>query len=454
MHWSMLTRIGVVPFVLALLQVQEAPPDLRKAGEQAYLFAYPLVLMEMTREATERATSNTFSHLTQFPDDKYRLVVSPSVDTLYSGAWLDLSKEPVLLHVPDTRGRYYIMQLVDAWMENVAAPGKRTTGTGEGWFAIVGPRWNGRLPDRARRIDCPTNMAWLVGRTQTNTAADYSNVHVLQRQYWLVPLSSYPVQPGTVPRSDARPPTSNPVPPPRAVAEMSTEQFFTLFVKLLTENPPHVADAPTVKQLMALGIEAGRPFPVDRLGREFEQGVTTAKSMPENSAKLAAAGQLAKTGRTGWALPSALGRYGVEYVKRAVVARIGFVINDPDDAVALGCAQDATGARLNGERKYLMHFEKAQLPPVQAFWSVTMYDEGGYLTANRLNRYALGDRDRLKYNTDGSLDFFIQHDSPEPEWGSNWLPAPAGSFRLTFRLYWPNEAVLKGEWVPPAVTLR
>ncbi len=452
MRCSIPMRIGVLPLALALLHGQQAPPDLREAGEQAYLFAYPLVLVEATRRATP-GPSNNFTHLPQFPDDKFRLVVLPNTDTLYSSAPLDLSKEPVLLHVPDTHGRYYVMQVMDAWTETVSAPGKRTTGTGEGWFAIVGPGWTGELPERARRIDCPTNMAWLIGRTQTDTAADYSNVHALQRQYLLMPLSQYPAGPKTAPSASVPPaPSRPPVPPPQTVAAMSTAEFFTFFTRLLADNPPHAADAAMVKQLAALGVEAGKPLSADRLGPAFEQGVTRAKEMLESLVQRQ--GTPGTVGKTGWSALRSVDRYGTNYAARAVVARIGLGVAPPEDAVYLACAQDATGAPLDGARTYVMHFEKAQWPPVRAFWSVTMYDQAGYFTANPLNRYAIGDRDRLKYNADGSLDVYVQHESPGPERESNWLPAPAERFNLTLRLYWPTESVLNGEWIPPALTPR
>jgi len=175
------------------------PAEIRSLSQRAYLFAYPLVLMEFTRRhALEHATlgggaqTNRFTHAPAFPTASFRQVIRPNADTLYSSAWLDLSKEPMLLEVPDTHGRYYLMQLMDAWTETFGSPGKRTTGTGQGWFAITGPGWKGTLPERAKRIESPTNMVWLLGRTQTNNASDYGNVREIQKGYRLMPLSMYP----------------------------------------------------------------------------------------------------------------------------------------------------------------------------------------------------------------------------------------------------------------------
>jgi len=192
----------------ALNQLGPSTQEIRSIAERAYTFAYPIVLMEYTRRSAGEGDSlggvaqpNRFTHAEAFPDASFRTVVRPNADTLYSSAWLDLSKEPDILHVPDTHGRYYLMQFMDAWTETFSIPGKRTTGTAEGWFAIAGPGWKGKLPDRARRIDAPTNMVWLIGRTQTNGPSDYETVHAIQRGYVLMPLSLYPDGP---PRPVAR----------------------------------------------------------------------------------------------------------------------------------------------------------------------------------------------------------------------------------------------------------
>lgn len=448
MRRSVVTSTGIVALVVALMSAQQGAPDLRKAGEQAYLFAYPMVLLDAWRSATGGVgPSNTLAHRREIPTDKNRGGGAPNADTLYSAAWLELSKEPVLLHVPDTRGRYYLMQLVDAWGETVSAPGKRTTGTGEGWFAFVGPGWNGTLPEGASRIDVPTNTAYLLGRILTNGAADYANVHALQRQFWLVPLSRYPRG------GEISPPLSREISIPlhQTVAGMSTAEFFTLFAKLLAGNPPHAGDSAIAAQLAALGIEAGKPFPVDRLDPSFEQGVAISKEMLGNLAK--SVGLLGRPGVTGWRAFTGVGRYGVNYATRAAMARVGVIATLPEDNTYMSCRQDGSGRPLEGTRNYVTHFDKATLPPVRAFWSVTLYDAGNFV-ANPLNRYAIGDRDALKFNPDGSLDLYIQHESPGAAQQTNWLPSPAGQFSLAFRLYWPEESVLNGEWIPPAVTAR
>jgi hypothetical protein len=431
-------------------------PDTRLIAQKAYTFAYPMVVMEMTRRATTLGGGgystlvNRFANALVFPDDRFRQVIRPNADTLYSVSWLDLSKEPILLHVPDTQGRYYLFQLLDAWSETIASPGKRTTGTGEGWFAIVGPGWKGNLPPGAKRIDCPTNMAWLLGRTQTNSAADYDLVHKIQRGYKLVPLSSYPEEPPAAAYDPSQPPARSNVAPPAQVAQMSASEFFQTFAQILSANPAHGEDAAMMAQIASIGIVAGKPFPAKKFSdvklKAIDDGVHDAAV-----ALAAFDGTRLPAGRTGWTLPGKYGRYGTNYQMRAIVARYFFGALPAEDAVYLSCLRDAAAQPFTGAQRYVMHFDKGGLPPVQAFWSLSLYDDQGYFAANSIKRFAIGDRDALKFNADGSLDLYIQHDSPGADKEANWLPAPAAGFNLVLRMYWPEEQAIKGTWIPPAV---
>lgn len=432
--------------------------EIRAIAKDAYVFAYPLVLMEFTRREAMlhpkmggSGEMNRFLHASEFPDARFRQVIRPNADTLYSAAWLDLSKEPALLHVPDTHGRYYLMQFMDAWTETFSVPGKRTTGTGEGWFAIAGPGWKGTLPGRARRIDAPTNMVWLIGRTQTNSAADYANVHAIQKGFALIPLSRYPDGP--------RPPKPPPpvaddsaVPaPPAQVKQLSAVEFFRVFASLLEKNPPHSADAPMMQRLARIGLAPGKRFEPKALGSgglaALEEGARAAYAEMEETGKRGR-----NPGKNGWPeMKINIGRYGTAYLDRAVVARMGLGANPPEDAAYKNTYCDGNGRAMEGAYRYRIHFARGQTPPVRAFWSVTMYDENGYFTANPINRFAIGDRDSLKYNLDGSLDLYIQHDRPRGGKDANWLPAPAGKFSLSLRMYWPEDSILSGRWTPPPI---
>jgi len=441
-----------------LLPVSAQPPtpqEVRAIGEKAYMFAYPMVLMEYTRRgAVQRASlngmaaMNRFVNAPAFPDDKFRQVIRPNADTLYSSAWIDLSKEPLILHLSDTHDRYYLMQFMDAWTETFDVPGKRTTGTGDQWFAIVGPGWKGKLPDRAKRIDSPTNMVWLLGRTQTNNASDYANVHAIQRGFVLMPLSMYPD--GPRPEKPSAPPGAPPAAtPPMLVQRLSAVEFFTTFAALVEANPPHKGDEPMMRDLARIGILPGKPFPV--LGTESVKALEDAAAAAAKRLE-AVEGHFGNLGKTGWSdFGSKVGRYGTDYVARASIARVGLGANPPEDATYMQCQQDSEGKPFDGSHKYRLHFDKGQTPPVRAFWSVTMYGDTGYFVKNPINRFAIGDRDPLQFNKDGSLDLIIQHDSPAADMQSNWLPAPEGSFNLNLRLYWPRDSVLNRQWIPPAV---
>ena len=430
----------------AMAQAQNTTAEIRDIAQRAYLYAYPLVLIEATRGATP---VNRFTHVPQFPTADFRQIVRPNADTLYSTAWLDLSREPILIHLPDSAGRFYLMQFMDAWTETFADPGKRTTGTSEAWLALAGPGWNGKLPEHVARVDAPTNIVWLLGRTQTNGAADYDNVHAFQRGMLMMPLSSYPDGAQTLVPARAFGASPGGAPPERVKA-MEPRAFFAAFATAMKANPPHAADGDMVRALARIGLVPGQDFDPTKLTSEqlqaLDEGARSAAARLEN---LVVSSSSTSSGWGGF--NRIVGRYGTNYMVRAATARLGLGANPPEDAVYINTTADSAGQVLNGSNRYRMHFEKASLPPVRAFWSVTAYDRDGYFIANPIHRYAIGDRDALKFNPDGSLDVYVQGMSPGPDRESNWLPSGGGSFNLTIRLYWPEEAIINGSWHPPAL---
>jgi hypothetical protein len=440
----------MVAFVLtpkAAMNAQSpSPVDVQQIAQQAYVYAYPMVLLQETMRILP---PNHLAHVSAFPDASFRLIVRPNADTLYSNAWIDVSQQPMLLHVPDSGGRFYLLQFMDAWTETFADPGKRTTGTGEAWFALVGPGWHGELPPHVTRLDAPTNQIWLLGRTQTNGASDYDKVHTFQRGMLLVPLSEFPVKNEPSQPSAARPPeTGSPV--PQRIKAMDAVQFFTIFANALKTNPPHKDDAPLVKQLARIGIVPGQDFDASNLTPDQLAGLN--EGVREAVAKIEAFVATGAAHKPGWnSFQGELGRYGTNYSARAITARVAVGANPPEDAVYISDSTDASGAPLNGSMRYRMHFPSGKLPPVRAFWSVTAYDKEGYFIANTINRYAIGDRDKLKFNPDGSLDLYIQEQNPGADRESNWLPSGNGIFNMTMRLYWPEDAILNGSWQPPGV---
>ncbi len=439
--------ILIMLIAAAMLRGQSTPAELRDIAQRAYIFAYPLVMMEETRGTMP---VNEFTHVPQFPRPDSRQVIRPNADTLYSSAWLDLSKEPVLIHVPDSGGRFYLLQFMDDWTETFADPGKRTTGTVEAWFAIVGPGWTGKLPEHVTRYDSPTNIVWLLGRTQTNGAADYANVRTFQQGMRLMPLSAYPDGEQRLGSALAFGTASGGTPPDKVKA-MDSLAFFTAFATAMKANPPHAADAPMVRELAKIGITPGQDFDPSKLNAGQRQAID--EGARAASARLEQVMAAAASTKPGWSGFTTMGRYGTNYVGRAGIARFAIGANPPEDAVYLSTSSDATGQPLNASKRYRMYFDKASLPPVKAFWSVTAYDKDGYFIANPINRYAIGDRDPLKFTPDGSLDLIIQSQSPGSDHESNWLPCGDGPFNLTIRLYWPEAPILNGSWRPPALEL-
>lgn len=434
------------------------PQDAFDAGVEAYVYLYPLVTMDVTRRIMTNVPAdavpgmgpaNTFHHLRAFPDANFKAVVRPNFDTLYSSAWLDLTREPLILSVPDTQGRYYLLPMLDMYTDVFAAPGARTTGTAAGHFAIVPPGWQGTLPEGAYRIDAPTPHVWIIGRTQTNGPADYAFVHGLQDSYSLTPLSRWPNAP------EAPAPTPDPkvdmqTPPLEQVNNMPAKEYFTYAVQLMRVNPPHLTDWSQIARRRLIGLSHEVPFSWDKLdpGVQDALGQAPAAGLSAMKAKLPTLARVVN----GWQMNTdTMGVYGDSYLKRAIIAMVGLGANQVVDAIYPLSLVDGDGRPYDGASKYVLHFNKDEVPPAGAFWSLTMYDSDGFQVANEINRFAIGDRDALKFNSDGSLDLFIQHENPGGEKTANWLPSPAGPWNLVLRLYAPRPQALDGRWNPPAV---
>ncbi len=428
-------------------------------GVEAYIYGYPLVLMDATKQMSTNVSQsgenaapiNQFGQKRTFPDDTFNTVVSPNADTLYSFAFLDLSKEPMILSVPDMGNRYYLMEMLDGWTNVFASPGTRTTGNTKADFAIVGPQSDGTLPAGIQEIKSPTNMVWIIGRTQTNGREDYAAVHAIQDKYKLTPLSSWGksyAPPDNVPIASGVDMKTAPV---QQVSKMDATTFFGRLNALMKDNPPVAADVDAVKRFATIGVGRGKTFDLKDLPPSVAQELET--SVRDGQAKIIAEARKPH-GKTlnGWEFMDNLGRYGADYLWRAVVALVGLGANLPEDAVYPRATKDVDGQPFNGANRYTIQFAKGQLPPVDAFWSITMYNSNQFFVKNPIQRYAIGDRDKLNFNTDGSLTLYVQNESPGKDKESNWLPAPKDSFNLFMRLYWPKREILSGSWKPPAVT--
>jgi hypothetical protein len=376
--------------------------------------------------------------------------VRPNFDTLYSLAWLDLTRGPVIVSAPDTGGRYYLLPLMDMWTDAFAVPGRRTSGTAAANFAVVPAGWKGKLPKGVERIESPTPYVWIIGRTQTNGPKDYAAVHKVQDGYKVTLLSQWGKKPST-PKFTSDPTVDMKTPPLEQVNNMPAAKYFGYGAELMNRNPPHFTDWSQVARLKRIGIVPGKSFDLNKAPPAVKAGLERAvvnglKQMKEKLPTLARV-------VNGWQMNTdTMGVYGDYYLKRAIVAMAGLGANQPEDAIYPLCIGDADRNPLDGANNYVLHFPKDELPPVGAFWSVTMYDAEGYQVANKLNRFAIGDRDELKYKPDGSLDLYLQHESPGADKESNWLPSPAkGTLGVTMRLYAPKPEALDGRWNPPAV---
>lgn len=441
----------------AIASVSETAADrTHEISVNAYIYAYPLVLMEITRRVSTNvdapkgvfAPMNQFAQLRAFPDHTFREIVRSNADTLYSILWFDVSKEPYILSIAGTGGRYFMMPILDMWTDVIASPGSRTSGTGPANYAIVGPNWKGTLPKDVEVIRATTNIAWIVGRTQTNGKADFANVHKMQDGYKFIALSQWGKAAKTPKKVAVNTSWDVKTSPPVQVKNMSAKTFFELFADLLKINPPHEMDWNMVKLLEQIDIVPGRDFNFSKLPSEKQKVLEQAMAEAQKLIMQHKSGEYIN----GWRIArEMMGTYGTAYLQRAFVALIGLGANVPEDAVYPMSAVDSDGKPYNGKYRYVMHFNKDQLPPVRGFWSLSMYDEDMYFTDNPIKRYAIGDRDKLKFNKDGSLDLYLQHKSPGKDKESNWLPAPAGKFDLILRAYWPMLSVLTGEWNPPPV---
>jgi hypothetical protein len=428
-------------------------------ARDAYIYAYPLLLMDVSiRQFTNyaeptgiitQAPFNQFSHAKAFPPPDYRGVVRANVDTLYSSANIDLGPEPVVLSVPAT-DRYFMLPLMSLWTDVFAVPGTRTTGRNTSReFLLVGPRWQGESPREFEIIRCPTRTVGIVGRTQTNGVTDYVNVHKIQEGYKLTPLSAWGRGGYVPPKSKVDPSIDMKTPPPVQVDKIDAATFFGYFAELLKDNPPQPCDYPMIHRLARMGFKVGEKFDIKAapsdIKRVFERGTADGKLLVASLGK-----KVVGEGQKGWVYTTRGGAYGVDYSYRAAIAYSALGMNLPQDAIYPSLSTDGEGRLLDGNKKYILRFEQGQFPPVNAFWSVTAYDADGYFIPNALNRQALGDRDKLQFNPDGSLDLYIQADSPQGK-EANWLPVSKAPFTLLMRLYSPKDEILNGMWALPPI---
>ncbi|MFK4657765.1 hypothetical protein ABIF97_007699 [Bradyrhizobium japonicum] len=425
---------------------------------EAYVYFYPLVTMDLTRKqlinsdpktAAIGGPPNTFDNIQAYPTADMKAVVRPNFDTLYSSAWLDLTREPMVVSVPDTGGRYYLLPMLDMWTDVFASPGWRTTGTKAANFLVVPPGWNGNVPAGFARIDAPTPYVWIIGRTKTDGPADYAPVHEVQKGYKITPLSGWGKPPVAVTQT-IDPNVDVKTPPKLQVDTMAGDKFFAYAAELSKVHPPHITDEPIVARMARIGLEPGKNFDMTKADATIRKAIEDA---PAQAQKLMAwkIPTLARVANH-WSMNTdTMGVYGNYYLKRAIVAQLGLGANLPEDAIYPNSVGDENGKPLDGANKYIVRFAKDAVPPVDAFWSITLYDDEGFQVANPLNRFAVSSWMPFKRDADGSLTLYVQNDNPGGDREANWLPAPKSPFNLTMRLYAPKSEALTGVWNPPAI---
>jgi hypothetical protein len=413
----------------------------RSAGAAAYL--YGLAPLDEQR-TIGRFPANELISVTRLATPAERLVPLPNVDTLYTTARLDLSAGPLVLRVPAEPGRYYVMQFLDAYTNSFAYVGSRTTGSRAGRFAITGPGWHGHLPRGLRRISAPTPTVWLLGRTLVRGPRDLARANRIQHAYSLSSLAGT-VQPALfLAASPLRLP-----PLPSGLA------FYDALDAVLAADPPPAAERPLLRRLAAAGLGPGRVVSQEHLPPSIRAGLLAglalgARQLGSYSAHLKRASERA---HRGWLVPpAATGDFGSDFRLRAYIAQTALAANVPAEAEYPVAFVDSRLRALSGGHRYVVHFAAGELPPVRAFWSLTMYGANLFLVTNPLDRYALGDRTPgLRFGPGGSLDIVLSARPPRGS-RSNWLPAPRGRFVVALRLYEPGPAVLSGRWLLPSIT--
>ncbi len=442
--------------------------EARQIAAAAYVYGYPLVFMDALREHQTAvpapdilrglAPANQMVRVYQVPIDQFQSRAPwPITDASYVGAWLDLTEEPVVLSVPASDGRYYVIMLEDPWMYDLSSVGTRTTGDGPGNFAVVGPGWNGTLPPNVTKIQAPSRYVMLAARAQVNGPADFPATAAFLDNVTLTPLHAW----GTNYTSPANVPVTSDVTPnalssasAAVVANMSPDAFYGRLATAMEGSPPYDVDKPVIDQIARIGIVPGAPFDWSGMNATMQDAIAQGYLEGIAQVNAAAVDWPGDVKVHGWKVVYDMGDYGTNYALRAGLAAGYGAGNLAEDALYWWSSANATGVPYSGGNRYVLHFASNSTPPANAFWSVTIYDIDGRFVPNPLDQYAISSHSgNLAYNPDGSLDIYIQETTPGADMESNWLPAPPDGFMLILRMYWPQESALNGSWVPPELQI-
>lgn len=449
------------------LLMAQSYPDLIEAkdiAEAGFIYGLPIVMNYgiMYEYAVDHSSTQFKAPFNQIKNDsnvytyKDTTVISPNSDTPYSVVWMDLRAEPMVLSVPavDPK-RYYSVQLIDGNTNNYGYIGTRATGSGAGDYMVVGPDWKGATPAGIKKVfRSGTQFSLALFRTQLFDPADIGNVTKVQAGYKAQPLSAYLKQPA--------PPASPSVNFPKIDKDLVKTNFFEYLDFCLQFAPALENEKDTRAKLARIGVGAGKTFNFKDLSLKHKAEILV--GMKEGERKIVEAIDKAGVPANGWRLSSFFGDAAFingDWLKRAAGAKAGIYGNDAVEATYPLGKFDSEDKPLDGSKhNYTLTFPAGQLPPVNAFWSLTMYDgKTQLLIENPINRYLINSPmlPNLKKNADGSITLYIQHKSPGTDKESNWLPAPNGPIYTAMRLYWPKTEepsilpVGKGAWQPPGI---
>jgi DNA sulfur modification protein DndE len=416
--------------------------------QDAFRWGYPMIAMTINNTVQYETTLNAFYNMKKAADEKSQRDKGFNAETLYSAGALDLSEEPVVFTMPPVGDRFVVFPVQDAWgnIDNVI--GTRTEGNNGGNYLISGPGWNGEVPAGLKQFEVKTNIVFLPGRSMVKgleDAKDYAGR--VQDKFTITPLSRW----GKGTPNPNRDSETNPLLPDPAksysniMAKMTIGEYFNKLNELLVKNPPYDYDQPVLEQFKRVGIGPGLQFDTAKLSAAVKDSlVSFMKNDPVEMGKY-----FAKRGMT-YEAAKVCARYKTNYLERYTQIFGGIGGNLLEDAMYVWIKNDQDSMALDGNNKYLVHFDADKIPETKAFWSLTLYNNDFYLPINlSLNRHVLNSSSPLKYNTDGSIDFYFQPTSPGKGKESNWLPTPKEGYFVIMRIYWPGEEVLSGKWIAP-----
>jgi hypothetical protein len=430
--------------------------DVKTIAIEAYIYLYPLVMMEVTRRhismgdrrTPEQKKTNLFLHNHVMASDKWRSVARSNIDTLFSSAWIDLSKGPARITMPPAGDRFHMFQILDMWSDTYAVVGSRTIGQDGAAITLVGPRHVHTYvpsPDEIV-ISCPTSTTWIIGRTYAHNGDDL--LAAIEFVDSVIGVSEHEQQ-----FSNAVPfpgDLHHKIPPVTKVEKLLPQDFFEFASRIIQHEGIRNTDGSMALRMRALGFIPGEEFNFVDLPANALEAINDAPGFAHKQIlhHLSSRGNIVN----GWSTSQGdIGTYGNSYLQRAAIALIGLAANPTDDAVYIGSIADSNSNKLEGSNTYVIHFDEHELPPAHAFWSITAYDREGFMMSNNLNRFGIRSRDPVNYNPDGSLDIYFAPECPPMASENNWIPSLPGPVALQIRLYSPAEKYLNGSWAPPVI---